>query len=131
MWWLIAPCAAALAWVGIKFVLPALVGKSISVQAAGRYYLNNELKKWNIRQFIPDACVGEVADHVTTFYAEFANRRGAGPMWAKTEMLSDLERDARVILEWTRGRDIAGDRIQYISAALKKYGVPLGVGNSR
>jgi hypothetical protein len=114
--------------IAIKTV-PAIIGASMSVREAGRRHLSVEIKKYGIRQYIPDACVFEVADHVTDFFSQYAHMKGQGGMWAKSEMLEPLERDARVILEWVRGRDIAGDPIQYIPDALKRHGVPLGAVN--
>jgi hypothetical protein len=71
--------------------------------------------------------VFEIADAVTDFYAEMRERAGWSSLQAKTEILNPLERDARVIQEWCRGRDIAGPSIKYIPDSLKKHGVPLGV----
>jgi hypothetical protein len=124
-WWWWIGGATVLALIAVKAV-PASVGMSISIREAGRLYLSAELKKYCIREYIPDACVFEVADHVTDFFSQYAEMKGHSGMWSKTEMLQPLERDARVILEWVRGRDIAGDRIQYIPDALKRHGVSLG-----
>jgi hypothetical protein len=104
-----------------------LTGTAISLQTAGRFYLNAELKKWNIRQHVPDGCVIEIADVVTELYEQMRERLGWSHLHTKTEILKPLERDARVILEWCRGRDIAGPSIKYIPDSLKKHGVPLGV----
>ena len=126
-WWLIAG-AVVFAFIAVKTVL-AIIGASMSVGEAGRRYLSEEIKKYGIRQYMPDACVFEIADHVTDFFSQYAQMKGQGGMWAKNEMIEPLERDARVILEWVRGRDIAGDRIRYIPDALARHGVPLGAAN--
>lgn len=123
-WWLIGG-AVVFAFITVKTV-PAVIGVSMSVREAGRRYMTAEIKKYGIRQYIPDACVFEIADHVTDFFSQYAQMKGQGGMWAKNEMIEPLERDARVILEWVRGRDIAGDRIRYIPDALKRHGVALG-----
>lgn len=123
-WWWIGG-AVVLAFIAVKAV-PAIIGRLMSVREAGRRYLSAEIKKYGLSEHIPDACVFEVADHVTDFFTQYAEMKGQCGMWAKNEMLQPLERDARVILEWARGRDIAGDRIRYIPDALKRHGVPLG-----
>jgi hypothetical protein len=109
------------------WLVQTLTGTAISLRTAGRYYLSAELKKWHLRQHVPDACVFEIADTVTEFYGEMGKRGEMSNLQTKTEILKPLERDARVILEWCRGRDIAGPSIKYISDSLKKHGVPLGV----
>jgi hypothetical protein len=104
-----------------------LTGAAISLRTAGRFYLSSELKKWNLRQYVPDACVHEIADAVTDFHAEYAKQAGMSNLEAKSQILEPIERDARVIQEWCRGRDIAGPSIKYIPDSLKKHGVALGV----
>ena len=125
-------------WVAIAVVLGYLVvlplyrntlGKGSYIASMAREYLRHELKKWQISQHIPNGCVAEIAEPSSTFATQYAEMQGSGLTGAQGAMKERLERDARVILEWTRGRDIAGDRINYIPEALKKYGVPLGVGN--
>jgi hypothetical protein len=129
-WWWWIGGAVVLAFIAVTTV-PAIIGASISVREAGRRHLSAEIKKFGIRQYIPDACAFEVADHVTDIFSQYAQMKGQGGMWAKNEMLESLERDARVILEWVRGRDIAGDRTRYIPDALTRHGVPLGVATGR
>jgi hypothetical protein len=124
-WWWWISGAVVLAFIAVKAV-PAIIGTSMSVREAGRRYLGAEIKKYGLREHIPDTCVFEVADHVTDFFTQYADMKGQGGMWTNNEMLQPLERDARVMLEWVRGRDIAGDRIRYIPDALKRHGVPLG-----
>jgi hypothetical protein len=109
------------------WLIQTLTGAALSLRAAGRFYLSAELKKWKIRQHVPDGCVFEIADTVTEFYAEMRERAGWSNLQTKTEILQPIGRDARVILEWCRGRDIAGPSIEYIPESLKKHGVPLGV----
>jgi hypothetical protein len=109
------------------WLVQTLTGTAISLRTAGRFYLSAELKKWNIRQHLPDNCLFEIADSVTDFYSEMRERGGWSNLQTKTEILKPIERDARVILEWCRGRDIAGPSIKYIPDSLKKHGVPLGV----
>ncbi|HEX3912220.1 MAG TPA: hypothetical protein VHW71_01825 [Steroidobacteraceae bacterium] len=122
--WIVGGIVALIAGM---WLVQTLTGTAISLRTAGRFYLSAELKKWNIRQHVPDGCVFEIADEVTEFYAEMRERAGWSVLQTKTEILKPLERDARVIQEWCRGRDIAGPSIKYIPDALKKHGVPLGV----
>lgn len=87
-WWLIGG-AVLLAFIAIK-IAPAVIGASISVREAGRRYLSAEIKKYGIRECIPDACVFEVADHVTDFFSQYAQMKGQRGMWAKSEILEPL-----------------------------------------
>jgi hypothetical protein len=108
------------------YLLQTFIGMAITLRAAGRVFLSAELKRAGIRQLVPDSCVFEIADNVTDTYAGLAERLGWSAMTTKTEILKPLERDARVVREWLRGRDIAGDAIKYIPDSLKKNGVVLG-----
>jgi hypothetical protein len=109
-------------------LFPFAVGVAIPLRRASRLYLSDQLKKSGIAQYIPQACVEELADHNIEFVRELAKRRGQGTLGAKSELLPMLEQVAIIVLVWVRdGRDPAGESLQYIPDALKRYGVPLGV----
>jgi len=67
----------------------------MSLRTAGRFYLSAELKKWNIRQHVPNSCVFEIADTVNDPHAGMRELAGWSNLQAKTEILKPLERDAR------------------------------------
>jgi len=113
-------------------IVPFAIGRAIPLRKGSRLYLHDQLKKSGIAQFVPQACVDELADHNLEFVEELAQRRGQGPSAAKVALLPMLDQIAIIVLVWVRdGRDPAGGSLQHIPDTLRKYGVVLGVARSK
>ena len=106
-------------------ILQWVVGRAINMTDAGRVFLDMQLKKLGVRQYVPNACVIEVADRVSVNWTETAELDNKSKSWAKDQMMPHLLSEARLITCWVSG-DPGLEQFTELVASLKKYGVAHG-----